>query len=68
MRRISTGLTMFALTAGMGCALLPRDSIPASVEVASHKPDFSSVAVDLMPVGTAKQMARAKRIRANRKT
>ncbi|MBE7181659.1 MAG: hypothetical protein INR71_10720 [Terriglobus roseus] len=47
--------------------MLPREATPASVEVVSHKPDFSSAGVDPMPVGTAKQVARAKRVRGDRK-
>ena len=65
MRRASLGLTMFALTAAVGCALLPRAGVPRPTETAARNADLSSAGIDFMPVGTAKQVARAKRVRAN---
>ena len=67
MRRVSTGLSMIALMALMACFYLPRSGEPAQTHVAVHKPDFSASGIDPMPVGTAKQMARIKRNRTERK-
>ena len=68
MHRISTGFSMIALAAAMGCLSLPPqsgESHPA--DVATHRPDFSSAGIDPMPVGTAKQISRMKRARGERK-
>ena len=67
MRRVTTVLTLFALTATVVGAVLPRAGAPASIAVVAHKPDFSATGIDPMPVGTAKQVARAKRMKAVRK-
>lgn len=67
MHRISTGLSMVALMAALGCLSLPRGGEAQAEQVAARKPDFSSVAIDPMPVGTAKQMTRNRRARAERK-
>jgi hypothetical protein len=67
MRRFSTGLSMVALAATMSCLLLPHSSDSVSTHVATYKPRFSASGIDPMPVGTAKQMARIKRNRAERK-
>ena len=66
MHRISTGLSVVALLAGLGCLSLPRGGEPASMQVA-YKPDFATSSIDPMPVGTAKQLTRMKRARAERK-
>ena len=58
---------MIALMALMACFYLPRSVEPAQTRVAAHKPDFSASGIDPMPVGTAKQMARIKRNRTERK-
>ena len=67
MHRISTGFSMVALVAALGCLSLPRGGEPAAVQVAANKPDFSAAGIDPMPVGTAKQVTRMKRARAERK-
>lgn len=67
MRRVSTVLTIFALTGTVVGIVLPRAEVPAPIAAVSHKPDFSAAGIDPMPVGSAKQVARAKRIRASRK-
>ena len=68
MHRISTALSMMAVSAVMaGLVLLPRGIDAAAATAALHKPDFSASRIDPMPVGTARQMVRAKRIRASRK-
>ena len=67
MHRISTGFSMVALIAALGCLSLPRGGEPAQTRVAVHKPDFSASGTDPMPVDTAKQMARIERNRTERK-
>jgi hypothetical protein len=67
MHRISTGFSMVALIAALGCLSLPHDGRSAAMQVAANKPDFSTSGVDLMSVGTSKQVSRMKRARAERK-
>ena len=67
MHRISTGFSMVALIAALGCLSLPRGGDVAPAQVVAYKPDFSASGIDPIPVGTAKQMARIKRARAVRK-
>lgn len=65
--RISAGLTFVTLAAAAGSAVVPRVGPPAAVQVALHRPDFSAAGVDPMPVGTARQVARMKRVRISPK-
>lgn len=67
MHRTSTAISMIALMATLGCLSLPRSGELAQTRVAAHRPDFSASGIDPMPVGTAKQMARIKRNRIERK-
>lgn len=67
MHRISTGVSMIALMATLGCLSLPHEGRTAAMQVAANKPDFSASGIDSMPVGTSKQVARMKRVRAERR-
>ena len=67
MHRTSTAISMIALMATLGCLSLPHSGRTAAIQVAANKPDFSASGVDLMPVGTSKQVTRMKRARAERK-
>ncbi len=67
MHRISTVLSAVALMAALGCLSLPRGVETSAIQTAGHKPDFKASGIDPMPVGTAKQMARIKRAKAERK-
>lgn len=66
MRRFSTGLSIMALMAALGCQSLPRRG-EAVLQLSGHKPDFAASGIDAMPVGTARQITRMKRARAERK-
>jgi hypothetical protein len=57
---------MMALMAALGCQSLPRRG-EAVLQVSGHKPDFAVSGIDPMPVGTAGQVTRMKRARAERK-
>jgi hypothetical protein len=68
MHRVSTSFSLVSLTLAMaGLLLLPRGIEPAPANAALHKADFSASRIDPMPVGTARQIARSKQIRAGRK-
>ncbi len=67
MRRVSTGLSIVVIAASFACFFLPSGNSTAAADAGAHKPDFYSAGVDMMPVGTAKQVAKLKRARASRK-
>lgn len=68
MFRISTGLSVATAGAVLGClALLPGTSPEGHAASAGRRPDFSSVSVDRMPVGTVKRVIRARQVRVERK-
>ena len=67
MHRFSTGLSVVALMAALSCLSLPRGGDAAPAWAGAYKPDFSASGIDPMPAGTAKQMARIKRNRTERK-
>ncbi len=65
--RASAGVTFFTMSAVVGCAVVPLARNPAGAETALRRPDPTSAGIDLMPVGTARQMARVKQARSARK-
>ncbi len=68
MRRVSTVFSAVAVATIMaGLVLLPHGGDSAPVDPALPRANLSIVRIDPTPVGTVKQMARIKRIKAGRK-
>ena len=67
MHKISTFISAIAVIAALGCLSLPRGVEASATQMAGHRLDFATSGVDPMPVGTAKQMARIKRAKLERR-
>ena len=66
MDRLSTHVSVFALASAIAVLSLPRTSPAPPTAIALTRPDFSGSGIDPMPVGTARQMKRMRRVRAER--
>lgn len=67
MDRFSTHVSVFALASAIAVLSLPRANPAPPTAIALTRPDFSAAGIDPMPVGTAGQIKRMRRARAERK-